>query len=105
MITIMALIIAAITGGGYAGYMFLKKTVDPTKPETLRNIDPFQLLGTAVVGMGVACGWYFAGVPIDQSSLEVQVTAYGFVTVLITAGIQAGWRWFSAWNAMRTRGY
>lgn len=93
--TIVLAVIAAIM---YAGTMFLKKNMDPEKPQ---EFDGGKFGATIVIGAGVGLVFGYSGIIPSESAVVEQLVAYSGATAIIENGLKIGWRWYNGVTAAK----
>ncbi len=78
----------------YSLLWYGRQVIDPTKPTP--EYDPFQLVATLIVGVGVGVASLVSGVEITQAGLDAQLLSYGFLIAVVEQVGKALYRKFSA---------
>lgn len=82
METIILAVIAAVM---YAGTQFIKKNLDPEKPQ---EFDGGKFGATIVVGAGVGLVFGYSGIIPSESTVVEQLVAYSGATAIIENGLK-----------------
>ena len=85
--TIGLAIIAAIM---YAGTQFIKKNLDPEKPQ---EFDGGKFGATIVIGAGVGLIFGYSGLIPSESMVLEQLVAYSGLVAIIENVLKIAWRW------------
>jgi len=85
--TVLLAIIAAIM---YAGTQFIKKNLDPDKPQ---EFDGGKFGATIVIGAGVGLISGYTGIIPSESMVMVQLVAYSGMTAIIENVLKIAYRW------------
>lgn len=91
--TVVLAIIAAIM---YAGTQFIKKNIDPEKPQ---EFDGEKFGATIVIGAGVGLVFGYSGLIPSESMVLEQLVAYSGLTAIIENLLKIAFRWYKGVSA------
>lgn len=96
---VKTMVLAVIAAIMYAGTQFIKKNMDPEKPQVF----DFNKFGaTIVVGAGVGLLFGYSGIIPSESTLVEQLVAYSGTTAIVENVLKIGWRWYKGVTATNT---
>ena len=78
------ILFAALSGIAYSLYWYLNKVADPTDPTKVKDLDPYPIVATIIVGAAVGAYSVVSGGELTQVSIEIQLASYG----ALIAGIE-----------------
>jgi hypothetical protein len=87
----MVIIYGLFAGAVFALLGYLRQM--PTDGESFQLI---KALPTVILGGGIGAMLAFAGTPISEESIAIQMGVYGSLTVAIQYFVQAVYRWYTA---------
>jgi len=88
MIELGPIITAVFAGVAYSLYWYVNKVADPSSPTTWKDIDPYPVVATAVVGAAVGGFMFVSGMELTQVSFEAQFLAYGALVAVVERGVR-----------------
>lgn len=93
MIEFSDVLLAAISGLGFAVYWYIKNSIDPTKPVSWADINWFVIAANAIIGALVGIGFAVSGIPVEQAGIEAQMLTYSAATAVVATALQTFVRW------------
>ena len=96
---VKTMVLAVIAAIMYAGTQFIKKNMDPEKPQVF-DIGKFG--ATIVVGASVGLLFGYSGIIPSESTVVEQLVAYSGTTAIVENVLKIGWRWYKGVTATNT---